>query len=728
MKWKLGKGPDVDKAARRKGRSAWRRVLHASLFGLLVVILCTGALAFRFPPGGQVTLSVGDVSPTDIRSPAQRTFVSDILTQQARAAAEALVQDVYDPPEQRVARQQIARARDILDFIESVRHDTAASDEERAAYLKAIADLPLDDTVVSKILKLSDAAWQQVADEVLRVLGLVMREEIRQTWLEEKRRTVPARVSLDLDEAQTDVVVALVRGLMRSNTFYNAEKTAELRRQKADSVEPVGRTIEVGEVILRAGDIVDELDVEALEALGLREDELNWQEVLEIAAFLLVITITGWLYLGRTYPQIWDSPLQAALVATLLVLFTALAKVMVAGHVALPYLFPLAGLSMLLASLLHLQVGVTSAVMLALVAGYLSHGSVEIMVYLLVGGLVAPLSTRRVARLNNFLWMGVYVGLAEAVTVLAFRLPSGNYDWLGLATLLSAAVANGAFSSSVTLLALFLLGSIFRITTPLRLMELARPTHPLLNQLLLKAPGTYNHTLLISNLAEQAAEAIGADSQLARVGAYYHDIGKTLRPYFYVDNQFDGANVHERLDPQTSAQIVISHVTDGIELGKKHRLPARVLAFIAEHHGTLLAQYFYNEACEQAGGCEHVDESLYRYPGPKPQSRETAIVMLADACEALVRSERPSTAEEVDALVQRIIRKRIEQGQLDECDLTMRDLEKIRRAFVGVLQGVYHPRIRYLEPLAPGKGGVAPKPAEPAEALHPAVREEVRHG
>jgi len=721
MKWRIGRRQKAGKAARPRRGQAWRRVLHAFVFGLLFVVLSTAALVLRLPPSGGVALSVGDVSPTDIRSPRQRTFISEILTQGAQAAAEASVQEVYDPPEKRVARQQIARAQEVLDFIESVRHDTHSTDEERAAYLKAITDLHLDDDVIAEILEMSETNWQRVADEVLRVLDLVMREEIRETWLEDKQRTVPARVSLALDEVQTDVVVALVRGLMRPNSFYNAEKTAELRRQKSDSVEPVGRTVETGEVILRAGDIVDELDVEALEALGLRETELNWQEVAQAAAFMLVLTIIAWIYLGRTFPQVWDGLRHATLLTTLLVLFVALAKVMVPGHAVLSYIFPLAALSMLLASLLNLQVGVTATVMLTLVVGYLSHGSMELMVYLLVGGLIAPLSTRRAARLNSFLWMGIYVALAGAFTILAFRLPTQTYDWLGLGTLVAAAGGNGAFSSSVTLLALFLLGSIFRVTTPLRLMELARPTHPLLNQLLLKAPGTYNHTLLVSNLAEQAAEAIGANSQLARVGAYYHDVGKTLRPHFYVDNQFDGSNIHEQLDPQTSAQIVISHVTDGLELGKKHRLPDRVLAFISEHHGTTLVRYFYNEACKQAGDCAKVDESLYRYPGPKPQSRETAIVMLADGCEALVRSEHPANVEEVDALVEKIIRQRIKGGQLDECDLTMKDLEQIRKAFVGVLQGVYHPRLRYPEPPTPLEGAAPP---EPAELPQPAKGEE----
>ncbi|NLE77506.1 MAG: HDIG domain-containing protein, partial [Chloroflexi bacterium] len=585
------------------------------------------------------------------------------------------------------------------------------------------------DAVIAEVLALSDTAWQQVKSEALRVLDLVMREEIRETWLEDKRRTVPARVSLELNEVQSDVVTALVRGLMRPNSFFNAARTTDLRRQAQEAVEPVNRTVEVGEVILRTGDIVEPLDIEALEALGLQEQQLDWRQVLQAAGFILILTLVFWLYLGRANPSMWNTPRQGALLVGLLFLWILLANVMVQGNVVLPYLYPVAALSSLLTAFMGFQVGVVGALVLTLVVGQLSLGSMELMVYTLACGLIGPLALRRLARLNAFLWMGVYVGLGAVAAVLAFRLPSQNYDLLGLATLIGASLANGAFSSSVTLLALFLMGAFLRVTTPLRLMELARPTNPLLNQLLMKAPGTYNHTLLVSNLAEQAAEAIGADSQLARVGAYYHDIGKTLRPYFFVDNQFDGANVHEKLDPQTSAQIVRSHVTDGVELGRKHRLPAQVLAFIPEHHGTTLITYFFREACKQAGGCENVDEAQFRYPGPKPQSRETAILMLADACEAVVRSARPAGVEEVDRLVQQIIRERVDDGQFDECDLTLRDLERIRRTFVGVLQGVYHPRLQY--PEAPRAAAAPPQP-EGAVVSKPAVesqpRRESAHG
>jgi putative nucleotidyltransferase with HDIG domain len=259
---------------------------------------------------------------------------------------------------------------------------------------------------------------------------------------------------------------------------------------------------------------------------------------------------------------------------------------------------------------------------------------------------------------------------------------------------------SGGMSASLTLAAFFGLSALLDVVTPFQLMELSRPTHPLFRQLLLNAPGTYHHTLLVSNMAEEAAERIGADGLLSRVGAYYHDIGKTVRPYFFTENRVGDVNPHERLDPYTSAQIVISHVADGLELAAKHNLPTAVRAFIPEHQGTGITLAFYRNAVREAGdNGNSVDKEAFRYPGPRPQSRETAIVMLADSCEARIRSQRPSSTEEIDRLIHETIKAKLDEGQLDESDLTLRDLDEIREAFLSVLQGVFHPRVKYPEPV-----------------------------
>jgi len=235
----------------------------------------------------------------------------------------------------------------------------------------------------------------------------------------------------------------------------------------------------------------------------------------------------------------------------------------------------------------------------------------------------------------------------------------------------------------------------------MRLIELSRPDHPLLQRLLREAPATYHHSLMVANLAEQAAERIGANAMLTRVGAYYHDVGKIARPYFFTENQAEGVNPHDRLDPSTSAEIIISHVKDGLELARRYRLPGRIRAFIPEHHGTSWVSFLYGKAVQLAGDAALVDESDFRHHGPKPQSKETALVMLADGCEATVRAMRPTSAEEVAEIVNRVISERVADGQLSECDLTLRDLEIIRETFISALKGVFHPRIKYPQSAEP---------------------------
>jgi len=528
-----------------------------------------------------------------------------------------------------------------------------------------------------------------VVDEAMRG------EEIRESELDQTRRRISALVSLELSEVQAGIVSELARDLIKPNSFYNAEKTDEAKQLARESVTPASRTIVEGEIILREGDIVTSLDVEALSALGLRQAEIEWQGVVSTIILVLLTTVILGLYLVRFRPEYWVRWPRLLLLLLLLVLFILTAKLMVSDQATRSYLLPTAALSMLLTVLLGPQLAITVTVLFSVIVGFMAGGSLELATYALIGGLIASLSLSRVEKLNAFFWAGVYVALANLAVILAFRLPKQDYDTVQLLTLAGFSLVNGGLSASITLAGFYLLGALFDITTYLQLMELARPTHPLLRQLLLKAPGTYHHSILVSNMAEEAAGRIGADALLARVGAYYHDIGKTVRPYFFVDNQVEGANVHERLDSRTSAEIIISHVTDGLDLAKKYRLPSKVRDFIAQHQGTGLATYFYRQALESEG--DEVNEEDYRYPGPKPQTKETAIVMLADSCEAAVRAERPGSLEGIEELVRKVIGSKMLDRQLDECDLTLRDLDEIRGAFVKILQGVFHPRVKYPE-------------------------------
>ncbi|MFQ5812512.1 MAG: HD family phosphohydrolase [Anaerolineae bacterium] len=673
----------------------WWIALRAILSGLLFVLVVSSILIFEFLPVDRIVLDEGDVGDSDIRAPHEITYVSQILTKEAQDRDAAAVRDIYDPPDARVARQQVTKVRQILDYMDSVRQDSYARPEQQRQWIAAIPDLSLSTAVIVQILSLSEENWQAVQAEAISVVDQAMREEIRESQLDQARRRVSTLVNLALSEVQAGIVSELATDLIKPNSFYNAEKTDEARQLARENVQPVSRTIAEGEIILREGDIVTSLDVEALSALGLRQAEIEWQGAAGTVIFVLLITIVLGLYLVRFQPEYWIRWPRMLLLLLLLVLFILAAKLMVSDQASRSYLLPTAALSMLLTVLLGPQLAITVTVLFSIIVGFMAGGSLEPAVYALVGGLIASLSLSKVERLSAFFWAGIYVALANLAVILAFHLPQQDYDTVQLLTLAGFSLVNGGLSASLTVAGFYLLGTLFDITTSLQLMELARPTHPLLRQLLLKAPGTYHHSILVSNMAEEAAGRIGADALLARVGAYYHDVGKIIQPHFFVDNQVEGVNVHERLDPRASAQIIISHVEDGLDLAKKYGLPSKVRDFIPQHHGTGLATYFYRQALESEG--DEVNEEDFRYSGPKPQTKETAIVMLADSCEAAVRAERPDSLEGVKELVRKIIGSKMLDGQLDECDLTLHDLGEIRGAFVSILQGVFHPRIKYPE-------------------------------
>ena len=380
---------------------------------------------------------------------------------------------------------------------------------------------------------------------------------------------------------------------------------------------------------------------------------------------------------------------------------------MVPGRTVLPFLFPAAALAMLLTVLAAPQLAIMAVMALAALVGYLGGNNLELAVFVALGGILAAAAVGRGERVNQFFWAGLAAALANVGVLLVFSLQDPDPRPAGPGPAHGAGVLNGAVSASLTLAGFFILGGLFDITTSLQFIELARPDHPLLRYILRNAPGTYQHSLQVSNLAEQAAERIGANAMLTRVGALYHDAGKALHPQFFVENQLDGANVHDMLEPDESARIIINHIRDGMEMARRHRLPTAVRAFIPEHHGTLRTMYQYNRALQAAGGdASKVDPQLYTYPGPRPQSKETALLMLADGCEARARSERPKTEADLDRIVKGVIDDRLASGQLDDTTLTLHDLQLIRKSFVSTLKGVFHPRMH-----TPKNARPAPAPA-----------------
>jgi putative nucleotidyltransferase with HDIG domain len=362
-----------------------------------------------------------------------------------------------------------------------------------------------------------------------------------------------------------------------------------------------------------------------------------------------------------------------------------------------PYLFPLAAYSLLISSQFGVRQSIITTMALAVLVTYGLPYSTELTLYYLLGSLFGVLVLDRGKRVSSFFWAGLAIAASGTLVAVGYRLPRPETDWMGIATIAGAALANGIASTSIALLVQHFLAQLMGNVTALQLYELSRPDHTLLKQLLQKAPGTYQHSLQVANMVEQAAEEIGADALLARVGALYHDIGKVENPAYFIENQVIGSvNPHDLIPAQESASIIIRHVDDGLSLAKKHRVPARIRDFIAEHHGASITRYQYNRAQQESNGDgESIQEKDYQYPGPHPHTRETALLMLADGTEARVRAEHPQNEEELRALVKSVITQRLTSGYLQNSDLTLKDLTKIEISFTDSLRGIYHPRLKY---------------------------------
>jgi cyclic-di-AMP phosphodiesterase PgpH len=380
-------------------------------------------------------------------------------------------------------------------------------------------------------------------------------------------------------------------------------------------------------------------------------------------------------------------------------------------------MLPMAAAPMLVAGLLDIGLGLLVTLVLGMLTSFvgfsrldpglslqLPRDVLQMVAVFLLGGLAGVFVVKRAERANRYLMAGGAVAAVTFVTLLAFWLMSGERRAIDLMWMFSASTLGGVFSALVGLGAGTIVGPLFGITTRIQLMSLAQLEHPLLRRLQQEAPGTFHHSAIVGNLAERAADLIGADALLVRAGCYFHDIGKLVKPSYYIENQASGENPYDNLTPQASARMVIEHVSAGMELARRHRVPDRVRAFIPEHHGTRLVTYFFRKAFAEDPG---VDPEPFRYLGPKPQTRETAIVMLADSVEAVVRSSHDRSPARIEGLVQAVIAERAAEGQLEQCELTLRDLKTIRDSFIATLRGVYHARIEYPAPSAAEQTAVA---------------------
>jgi putative nucleotidyltransferase with HDIG domain len=690
---------------RRLTPPGWRRLMTLVVFGVSLLVATVVALNWQLIPG-RAPLKVGDTAPETLKAPRRATFVSQTRTRIARDQAAAAVPNYYDY-DSNLLRQLRGRAADLLRSISAIRADTSTPYEQRRQQVVRL-EPGLSPASVEAALQLSGDDWLAVNSEALRILDENVRERIRADELADKRAAAIAQISQSLSPPQQSLVVDLVTLYTRPNVLVNPAETERNRKDARDKVQPVQVTVERGDVVVRQGDVITPEDVEKMEALGLGNRAFDWQSAAGVGVYAALLVLLLSVYLHIFHLELLSRPRSVLLVGLLMAGFLLAMKLVVPGRPAVAYAFPVAVATMLISNLLSTPLAITLGFFLALLAAPVFGYSFEMVCLIAVECVVGALAARRIERLNAFFLAGFQVMLANLAVVLAFRLINQDYDWRGMATLAGSSVANGLLCAILSMGTFSVVGSLFGLTTMLQLLELAHPSQPLLRRLLTEAPGTYHHSIIVGNLAERAAEQIGVDSLLVRVGAYYHDIGKLHRPYYFAENQFEGDNIHDRLRPESSAAALVDHVTHGVELAKQYGLPPAVQRFISEHHGTRLASFFYSKAVKAAGDGA-VDESKFRYPGPRPQRKETALVMLADAVEASVRAASNRSTQSLEQIVARSINERITEGELDDCDLTLKDLDTIKRSFTRQLQGVYHPRIEYPEPheLEPAIANVA---------------------
>lgn len=680
---------------------------------LLGTALVAGLTAVLVVPGygPEAAVAVGRPSPGDIVAPRAISYTSRLRTQQAQGAAERSVSPVYGARDRDVADAQVRRVTDVLEYAGHVAANPFATAEQKHQELTAVPELArLPSRQLEILLDLARSEWLPLAQEVARLVHLAMRSVVTPAQVPVPPSDLIRSVDPTMDGRQAELVAQLASSFIAPTVRVDEQLTAAARQAASEAVEPVTVGYAAGQIIVRAGDPVQVEHVEAMAQLGLLQSPFRWGRALGVAALLCVLVGTGLGQLGLSDPGAQERVRPLALSATLVLAFALTARIAVPGHVVLAYLFPGAAVAMTASVVGGREMGLVACALLALATGLATGNNLELATYVAAGGVVGAVVLGRVERFSAFLLAGTAVGVANLAVIAGFRLAEASPDLRGASELAAVALGSGALSSGLAALFVMASGPMMGITTSVQLMELARPDHPLLRDLQLHAPGTYQHSLLLGNLAEAAADAIGADVLLVRVAAYYHDVGKASRPLFFIENQLPGQNPHDDLDPESSARLVIAHVTDGVELARSSRLPVVIIDGIREHHGTTRAEFFYRKAVDEAGGTP-VDESRFRYPGPRPRSRETAILMLADAAEAAVRAASPRSAAEMAEVLERIFKARVDQGQLDDSDLTLRDIQRVREVFLSVLQSVYHPRIRYPDGIAPRADAVHRDPS-----------------
>ncbi len=654
---------------------ARRMLLGLAFFCLFLLVLSADFVTDK------VSLQEGQVSDRDIIATRTISYIDNTKTKKLEMEVLSSVTNVYDMDVNVLGKTE----DNVATLFQSVRRLDKVQ-------LQQTLNISLSDPIWISVRNMDEKGIVTAQDVVLKELRKYLQRGIREDDLESVRKLVVDDIQkYGLGKDVENIAIGVTQVLIKPNFNINVRETDKRRQIALSGIEPVRETVKKGQVLVRRGDVVSAEQLQAMEALGIQKGHVNELRILGLTVFIILILtmILGCIY--RFNRSVYDNDIYLLLLGLILLGTVILAKSL---HYYSDFFAPLAAGALLTAILINVRLGFFASIILALFFGIIVENDLRAVVVPLVGSLVGVYSVTKMTHGYSLVRTGCIIAgvnfLVVGATGFIEQISTTQVFIEGMQGMLA-----GLASAVITIGVLPFFEHTFKITTPIQLLELARPNHPLLQRLLIDAPGTYHHSILVGNLAEMAAEIIGADPILVRVGAYYHDIGKIKRPYFFIENQMGEENPHDKIAPSLSTLIVTSHVKDGVELCKDYKIPQAIIDIVEQHHGTTLVSYFYKRATENEHEC--IIESDFRYEGPNPQTKEAALIMLADSCEAAVRSISKLNANRIEGMVRKIIRKRLYDGQLNECDLTLKDLNTIGDVFIKVLTGMFHKRIEYPE-------------------------------
>lgn len=676
--------------------SNFRRLIRSNIAIKLIIFTCLFAsLFFLFLLNAapqKYKLTAGDISNEDIYAPSD--LVDKVATELARKQAEEGVVPVYklDLTVQIDIEKKIDS---FFNLIEGVKANEALEKEQKLQAIERESVISLNNSLYSTLLNASSTDIKSLRDNIQYIINQILNERITEAQLNDKRGAIreffmnlPKKSKLN--EIGADIAVMT----LRPNMYYDEQTTLDKRQLARDKVEEV--IIKKNTQIVTKGREVTEQQIQLLKSYGLLYGSTGVSFDVQIyTGYSIIIGVCLFvmgLYLKRSDKKLWNNGSSIFLISLIIVISIIIS---VAAKNISNYLILLPTGTMLISVLINPRVAVLSNIIMSVLVGFMGGFDLPVMAIMLLMGILGAELVSHTHHRSTFILTGLAISLASMLIIMSVGFITRVETQRMLFDMFYGMVG-GILSAILTIGTLPFFESTFDIITPIKLLELSNPNQPLLRRLLIEAPGTYYHSILVGNLAESAAEDVGANALLCRVGAYYHDIGKLKRPYFFKENQLTKDNPHDKITPNLSALIITSHVKDGVETAKKSKLPSSVIRIIEQHHGNTLVSYFYHKALNSENS-DSVEEDKFRYAFKKPQTKEAAIVMLADSVEAYIRSLTEPSQEQVEQGVRKIIKDKLNDTQLDHCDLTLKDLEKIAQSFVKVLAGIFHDRIEYPE-------------------------------